>query len=192
MLKKVFKISLISSIILLIVGIFLIKEGNLFFESISKIIGIIFVVIGLFPIIDYFKNRTNSLLMGIGLISGIFSIVFGLLFLLNDNILQTIIPVFIGVWMIINGINKTQLSFELKEENEKSWLITFIYSFIVIIVGAYLIINPISGSEFLTDTIGFIICIYAVLDIIDCILIWIKYKKVNTKTIDKKKVVSEQ
>ena len=132
------------------------------------------------------------MLAGVGLISGIFSIVCGLMFLLNENMLMILIPVFIGVWMIINGINKVQIAFEMKDCDEKSWIVTFIFSIVIVVVGAYLIINPIMGAELITQTIGIIICIYSILDIIDCILIRIKLNKIITQVKEDNKVIDEQ
>ena len=133
------------------------------------------------------------MLAGISLISGIFSVVCGLMFLLNENMLMILIPVFIGVWMIINGINKIQLAFEIKDEGEKSWVITFIFSVLIIICGGYFIVNPISGAEIVTQTLGLIICIYAILDIIDCIIIKIKVKKTVAELKElENKIVGEQ
>lgn len=192
MAKKVYRISLISSILLFLFGILLITNAETFIKSISTIIGIVLLLIGVFPVVDYFRNRKEGLLAGVGLISGIFSIVCGLMFLLNENMLMILIPVFIGVWMIINGINKIQLAFQIKDEEEKSWIVTFIFSIIIIVCGGYFIINPISGAQIVTGTLGVIICIYAVLDIIDCILIKLKYKETENEIKKIDKVVDEQ
>lgn len=193
MIKKIYRMSLITSIVLFLFGLLLVLNAEGFIKSISALIGIGLLLIGIFPVIDYFRYRKEGILAGISLISGIFSVVCGLMFLLNENMLMILIPVFIGVWMIINGINKIQLAFEIKDEGEKSWIITFIFSILIMVCGAYFIINPISGAAIVTETLGLIICIYAVLDIIDCIIIKIKVKK----TVDElkeleNKIVDEQ
>ena len=91
--------------------------------------------------------------------------------------------------MIINGINKFQFAFQIKDQGEKTWLVTFIFSILIIVCGAYFIINPIRGAKLVSQTLGIIICIYAVLDIIDCILIKVKYKEITTEIT---KVIDEQ
>lgn len=192
MVKKVYRMSIVSSIILFLFGLLLILNAEGFIKSISAIIGVVLLLIGIFPVIDYFRYRKEGMLAGIGLISGIFSIVCGLMFLLNENMLMILVPVFIGVWMIINGINKLQIAFEIRDEKEKSWIITFVFSIIIIIIGAYFIINPISGAELVANTLGIIICIYALLDIIDCILIKIKLKKTLNEIKEVNKVIDEQ
>ena len=193
MLKKVFNISIISSLLLFLFGLVLAVNAEGFIKSITVAIGVVLLIIGVFPVIDYFRYRKDGLGASVGLISGIFSIVCGLMLLINEDLLMILIPVFIGVWMIINGINKIQVSFEIKDLGEKSWIITFIYSILIIVLGGYFIVNPISGATTVTSFIGIILCIYAVLDIIDCIIIKVKVKSFK-KELDKieNSVVDEQ
>ena len=193
MLKKVFNISMISSVLLFLFGLILAVNAEGFIKSITVAIGVVLLLIGVFPVIDYFRYRKEGLGASVGLISGIFSIVCGLMLLINEDLLMILIPVFIGVWMIINGINKIQVSFEIKDLGEKSWVITFIYSVLIMVLGGYFIVNPISGATTVTSFIGIILCIYAVLDIIDCIIIKVKVKNLK-KDLDKieNNVVDEQ
>ena len=193
MLKKVFNISIISSLLLFLFGLVLAVNAEGFIKSITVAIGVVLLLIGVFPVIDYFRYRKDGLGASVGLISGIFSIVCGLMLLINEDLLMILIPVFIGVWMIINGINKIQVSFEIKDLGEKSWIITFIYSILIIVLGGYFIVNPISGATTVTSFIGIVLCIYAVLDIIDCIIIKVKVKSFK-KELDKieNNVVDEQ
>ena len=193
MLKKVFNISIISSLLLFLFGLVLAVNAEGFIKSITVAIGVVLLLIGVFPVIDYFRYRKEGLGASVGLISGIFSIVCGLMLLINEDLLMILIPVFIGVWMIINGINKIQVSFEIKDLGEKSWIITFIYSILIMVLGGYFIVNPISGATTVTSFIGIILCIYAVLDIIDCVIIKVKVKNFK-KDLDKieNNVVDEQ
>lgn len=193
MLKKVFNISIISSLLLFLFGLVLAVNAEGFIKSITVAIGVVLLLIGVFPVIDYFRYRKDGLGASVGLISGIFSIVCGLMLLINEDLLMILIPVFIGVWMIINGINKIQVSFEIKDLGEKSWIITFIYSILIIVLGGYFIVNPISGATTVTSFIGIILCIYAVLDIIDCVIIKVKVKSFK-KELDKieNNVIDEQ
>lgn len=193
MLKKVFNISIISSVLLFLFGLILAVNAEGFIKSITVAIGVVLLLIGVFPVIDYFRYRKEGLGASVGLISGIFSIVCGLMLLINEDLLMILIPVFIGVWMIINGINKIQVSFEIKDLGEKSWIITFIYSILIIVLGGYFIVNPISGATTVTSFIGIVLCIYAVLDIIDCVIIKVKVKNFK-KDLDKieNNVVDEQ
>jgi len=189
MLKKIFRVSIFISVLLFLFGLVLIFNSEEFIKSISIILGLLLLVIGILPVADFFRYRRDDAISGISLISGIFSIVCGLMFLLNEDMLMILIPVFIGVWMIINGVNKFRFAFNLKDRQESTWIITFIFSIIIIVCGGYFIINPVRGVKIVTQTLGIIICIYALLDIIDCILIKIKYKEIKTEIT---KVIDEQ
>ena len=189
MLKKIFRVSILISVLLFLFGLVLIFNSEEFIKSISIILGLLLLVIGILPVADFFRYRRDDAISGISLISGIFSIVCGLMFLLNEDMLMILIPVFIGVWMIINGVNKFRFAFALKDMEEPTWLVTFIFSIIIIVCGGYFIINPVRGVKIVTQTLGIIICIYSLLDIIDCILIKIKYKEIKTEIT---KVIDEQ
>ena len=192
MIKKIYNISLISSILLFVFGLLMAINSEAFLKTMTIILGVILIIIGVFPIFEYFSTK-GSLGAGIGLISGIFSVVCGLMFLFNEDMLMILVPVFIGVWMIINGINKIQLALQLRDDNENTWIITFVYSIIIVILGGFFIIKPVSGANIVATTIGIILCIYAIFDIVDCILIKIKAKKIvdEVKEIDSN-VVDEQ
>ena len=192
MIKKIYNISLISSILLFVFGLLMAINSEAFLKTMTIILGVILIIIGVFPIFEYFRTK-GSLGAGIGLISGIFSVVCGLMFLFNEDMLMILVPVFIGVWMIINGINKIQLALQLRDDNENTWIITFVYSIIIVILGGFFIIKPVSGANIVATTIGIILCIYAIFDIVDCILIKIKVKKIvdEVNEIDSN-VVDEQ
>ena len=192
MIKKIYNISLISSILLFVFGLLMAINSEAFLKTMTIILGVILIIIGVFPIFEYFRTK-GSLGAGIGLISGIFSVVCGLMFLFNEDMLMILVPVFIGVWMIINGINKIQLALQLREDNENTWIITFVYSIIIVILGGFFVIKPVSGANIVATTVGIILCIYAIFDIVDCILIKIKVKKIvdEVKEIDSN-VVDEQ
>lgn len=192
MIKKIYNISLISSILLFVFGLLMAINSEAFLKTMTIILGVILIIIGVFPIFEYFRTK-GSLGAGIGLISGIFSVVCGLMFLFNEDMLMILVPVFIGVWMIINGINKIQLALQLRDDNENTWIITFIYSIIIVILGGFFVIKPVSGANLVATTVGIVLCIYAIFDIVDCVLIKIKVKKFvdEVKEIDSN-VVDEQ
>lgn len=178
MFKKVFRMSIISSILFLTFGFLLIFQTENVIKTISIIIGSLLLIIGIFPIVNYFKNRNQNIFSSAGLLYGIFSVVAGIIIMVNKNLLATIIPVLTGVWMIINSVNKIQISMELRDRKLPSWIVSFIFAIIILVGGALLIINPINGAVLLSKTIGIIIVIYAFLDIVDSIYIKTKINNV--------------
>lgn len=178
LLKKVFLMSLVSSILFFVFGLLLFLQADAVIKTVSVMIGIILVGLGVVPIVNYFKTRNAGFFSGTGLLYGIFSVVAGFIILFNSDILATIIPILSGVWVIVNSVNKIQISMELRDEKVDFWIVSFIFSLLMLVVGAFLIINPLKSSLYVTQTIGIVIMVYAALDIIDTIVIKVKAKKV--------------
>lgn len=183
-LKRIYRVSLASSIIFLIFGLFLVFQTEGVIRTVSIFMGSLLFIIGIVPIVNYFKNRLGNFFSSAGLLYGIFSVVAGLLILFNTKILATIIPILTGVWMIINSVNKIQIAMELRDNNVKSWLITFIFAILILILGALFIINPFASAVLLGKTIGIFIVIYAILDIVDSVIIKVKAKDVINQIIE--------
>lgn len=182
--KKIFKMSIISSILFLLFGLLLIFQTENVIKTVSIVVGSLLLIIGVFPIINYFRNRNQNIFSSAGLLYGIFSVVAGIIIIVNKNLLATIVPVLTGVWMIINSVNKIQISMELRDKKLSTWYISFIFAILILIGGALLIINPINGAVILSKTVGIIIVIYSVLDISDSIFIRKKIKEIKNDIVE--------
>ena len=89
-----------------------------------------------------------------------------------------------GLIIIINSGTKLQYSIELKKNNNNLWKSTMVLSLISTLCGVLLIFNPFKGAAFLTRLIGFLILLYAVLDIISTITIKSTVKKIKSAIND--------
>lgn len=186
--KRIFWASIASTLVMLLFGILLFIFPETVIKSVAIAMGVIFIMIGVIPIINYFRFRATGFTTTFSFLLGIFCIVAGLILLMNENILGTIIPILTGVWMIINSINRISISMDLRDDKITFWVITFIYAILTLVAGVLLILDPVNGGKLVTKTIGIIICVYSALDVIDLILIRIKAKKVVKEV---KKIIEE-
>lgn len=186
--KRIFWASIASTLVMLLFGILLFIFPETVIKSVAIAMGVIFIMIGVIPIINYFRFRATGFTTTFSFLLGIFCIVAGLILLMNENILGTIIPILTGVWMIINSINRISISMDLRDDKIPFWAITFIYAILTLVAGVLLILDPVNGGKLVTKTIGIIICVYSALDVIDLILIRIKAKKVVKEV---KKIIEE-
>lgn len=186
--KRIFLASIASTLVMLLFGILLFIFPETVIKSVAIAMGVIFIMIGVIPIINYFRFRATGFTTTFSFLLGIFCIVAGLILLMNENILGTIIPILTGVWMIINSINRISISMDLRDDKIPFWVITFIYAILTLVAGVLLILDPVNGGKLVTKTIGIIICVYSALDVIDLILIRIKAKKVVKEV---KKIIEE-
>lgn len=174
--SKFYKVSIFSSIIFLIFGLLLYLSPEGIIATVSFVMGIFLLIVGIYSLIMYFKDK---IYFKSNLISGIFALVAGILLITNTNIIATIVPIIIGICMIGLGARKLEISLNFKDNQVLGWSYMLIMGIITIICGIILIINPIKGAFIATKIIGIIIMIYSIIDIIDSIVFRNNLKKVN-------------
>ncbi len=175
--KSMYRTSVVFSIILCLIGIFLLSKPEVTLHAISYVIGIILIVWGIIPIITFITNKEKESYLEFSFICGVFSCLFGIIIMINPNIIGSIIPFLVGTWMIINGIIKLSYSITLNKESNAT--ISIMISIIILICGLLLIFNPFGGAVVLTKLIGIFTIIYSLLDLIECFTLKRTVKKFN-------------
>ena len=175
--KSMYRTSVVFSIMLCLIGIFLLSKPEVTLHAISYVIGILLIVWGIIPIITFITNKEKESYLEFSFICGVFSCLFGIIIMINPNIIGSIIPFLIGTWMIINGIIKLSYSITLNKESNAT--ISIMISIIILICGLLLIFNPFGGAVVLTKLIGVFTIIYSLLDLIECFTLKRTVKKFN-------------
>ena len=178
-LNKLINSSIGFSILFIILGITLIMFPKTSLEIISYIISVLLIINGIYLIILEFQAGSRFVPLDTSL-SGILSILFGIIMLIYPNMLTIMIPVILGTYFILASIFKIKLAIGLKNMENAPWLLSLILAILSIACGLILIIDPISSSITLTLFAGIMIIIYSISDIIDMIV----FKK-NIKKIEK-------
>ena len=160
--------SLITSIILFIIGGILYKNPEIFITTISKIIGLIILLISIYNFIIVFINKNNNSNMGLKITSATLLLIIAILFLFYSETVEKAIRIVVGFWIIFSGINRL---INALQSNQKNKISLIIISTILVLIGLYTIII----GDVIISTIGIIIMIYSLIDIIGFIL----YKKDN-------------
>lgn len=167
--KKYKQHSLVYSIILLVLGIFLTFNSSGILNTIFNIMGILVALFGIYHFFTYYRLKSQLKIDESGiLMNAVISVVFGILIILLSNILTNTIQIITGIWLLFVGISRLgETDFtNLKEKNN---LISMIGSVIIILLGLYTIFSENVIFVFL----GIILIIYSVLDIIN----YFRYRK---------------
>lgn len=162
---KIFNMSIATSVIILVLGIFLFIQPDTIIHMISIILGGIILVSGIISFIDYLKNKYNP-----SLISGVITSIIGLILIINTNLVASILPFVLGIYFTINGINRLQYALELKKENV-NYISSLVVSILIIVCGILFIINPFGGALVITKVMGIYMIIYSLLDLTNTIII---------------------
>lgn len=171
LMKKFFRSSLISSIILMIIGVLLILQSEITIITISYLIGTLLIAMGAIAIIKFIKNINNVNREELDIFYGVVTIILGVIVVYNPEAIASIIPIIIGIGIIINSATKLQYAIELKQSLNSQWKTTIIISIISAVCGVILICNPFKGAVVIMQIIGGFIVAYSILDIISTITI---------------------
>lgn len=166
-----FKSTILTSVILMILGLLLIFESETTIVSISYIIGTVLITIGALTIINFIRKYQNNIKGSLDIIYGTVTTILGILVITNPHAIASVIPFVVGIGIIVNSASKLQSALELKQTDNKLWKTTMIISIISAICGVILLFNPFAGAVLFTRIVGIFITIYAILDIISTITI---------------------
>ena len=94
------------------------------------------------------------------------AIVIGIVTIICSDTIGAIFRIIIGIWIIYSSLIRISLSMKLKAKNMPIWSYSLILAIVMFICGLYIALN--SGSVVMT--IGIIIIVYSVIDIIEDII----------------------
>lgn len=194
--KKFLKSSIITSAILIVLGVLLILQSETTIMMISYIIGGVLVAIGALALIRYVKNGESPALRNeLDIVYGIVTIIFGIIIVQNYQAIASIIPAVIGIAIIISSAGKLNYAFQLREDESRMWKTTMVISIISTICGVILLFNPFKAALGIMKIIGVFIILYAVLDLVSTVAIRssvIKIQKAVEETVSDAEIISEE
>lgn len=184
--KKNFTVSLIISILFVLIGLFLFIKPDTTIATISYILGGFLLLLGIISVIKYFRSDYGINPFDFDLVYGVLVIMGGMVLIINPTLLASIFPAILGVWIIINAVTKFQYFLLLKKMGIEDWKYTLLIAILTFIWGIILLINPLEAVLAVTQVIGVFIIIYAVLDIIDNFVLKKNEENINKIYISKK------
>ncbi len=149
------------TILTLILGIIFAANPGII-EKTCIIAGCCMAVIGVILLIVYFvqgKSQTPLIVTSILLMIG------GIFLGIVTTLLKTLIPIFFGIWLIINSIDQMVQCYELRKY-AKRWWIGFLIAALSAFVGVYVIAQPVKIIEYTIRLIGIAMIIHSILQLI--------------------------
>lgn len=174
-LKKTGIISILESLIFIVLGIILICQPEAALKVVSYILGISFIILGIIMIIKCLKENKGSFeFYNYDLISGFMAIVIGFITIYYSNIIEAILRIIIGIWIIYSSFIKLSLALRMKRIEVHAWICSAILALVMFGCGLYIILN--SGA--ILATIGAIMIVYSIIDIVEDVISIIYIKEV--------------
>lgn len=189
--KKTIWPSLISSGVILVLGLLLFFKSSVTLMGISYIFGGLIIAIGVLAIVRFISNNHSDISNQLNIIYGIICIISGIFFIEKPEIIGSIIPVVMGIGIIISSSLKIQQSFNLKSLNSSYFFWSFVTALLSLICGVILLFNPFKGAVIITKVIGIFLAMYAILDICNTIVLKKSGVSISVSTVNDKDINSK-
>ena len=189
--KKTIWPSLISSGVILVLGLLLFFKSSVTLMGISYIFGGLIIAIGVLAIVRFISNNHSDISNQLNIIYGIICIISGIFFIEKPEIIGSIIPVVMGIGIIISSSLKIQQSFNLKSLNSSYFFWSFVTALLSLICGVILLFNPFKGAVIITKVIGIFLVMYAILDICNTIVLKKSGVSISVSTVNDKDIKSK-
>ncbi len=156
---------LLISIVSLILGIIQVFAPVFFMDFIDYIVGVGFLVVGVYNIALHFKHSQNEAIPD-SLGRGVILSLLGVYFLYNRGFVLGIMAMVFGIQIITNSVLGLQVSIEAKRKGFDKWIWLLILSLIDLILGVIVLFFPFSSTLVLIFYTGLFMMISAISNIV--------------------------
>lgn len=139
-------ISLILGVLFIVMGIWIFRTPLESFITLSIIFSMIILFSGIFGIIFSIAERKDLKGWGWYLTGGILDLVIGLLLVSHPVMTMAILPLYIGFWLLFQGIFSVGFSFQLNSYNVPNWGWLLFFGILTVLFAILLLANPIIAS----------------------------------------------
>lgn len=167
-LKKIGWTSIITSLGFGVLGLVIAYNPNTTFQIISYVLGGILIAYGVIKILEYFKMKDLNSIYSTELSFGIIAALFGIVVIVCSDMIEAMLRVLIGIWIVYSGCMRFGLAMKIHnfDSDNRVWIPVLFIALAMLLCGIYIIASP--GAVMMT--IGIIMVVYAVMDIIEEII----------------------
>ncbi len=134
-LKKNAWMSILESLVMIVMGVFLIAWPTVVIKAISYVVGTFFVIKGGFKIINYFMVKGREDFFNNDLLSGVVTVIIGIAaFVLGENI-SGIFRIIVGIFLIYEALVRMNTAIKLNAAGINSWRPILIMSLAMLLLG---------------------------------------------------------
>lgn len=169
LLKRTVLTNLISSILFIFVGIVLFYYPTTMLSLMSYIVEVILIVIGIITLTNYIFVETKYNMFSYGFVYGVVCIILALFLITNPNTLVTVLSTILGIWMIFGSFNKIQFGLKLNSMGKNIGILNITLALLMFCCGLLIVCNPFEVARIIIQSLGIIVVIYSVIDIIQSI-----------------------
>lgn len=153
-LKNRFWSGLLYSVLLIVLGIFVIAQPGITLAVLLNLISAGFIVFGCYRLFLYFGAGTHKELFRSDLMIGLINIFIGIAVLAFPGAVSVAIPLAIGVFTVAEGIALIQTAVELKRNGYDKWWAPLVTGILMIVLGMVIVWSPFQSLQLLMTLAG--------------------------------------
>lgn len=139
--KKINNIS-VGSVACVIIGLLLLINPHIITDTLNSAIGVILILWGVFMAAAFFASGKDSGRSVLSLVGSVLLIIFGAYVFSHTELLERVLMISLGIYLISSGLPKLMGALSLSERNVEGWMRPFIISCGTVLVGIVVIISP--------------------------------------------------
>ena len=174
--KKKIWFSFVASILLIIFAIVLLINPDNFIPTAINVFGYVAIFLGILNLVFYLRLPKENRIYSKNLSTSILLILFGIIAFIETSILQEMITIILGGYLIFRNAFRIELAFMLQDKVKGIWLSCLIISAINLILGFLIVINPFTTIS-INWYLGIMVMITEGLLILENILLLIVFRK---------------
>ena len=140
-LKKTAWFSVAESLLILILGILFVVWPGVTTIVIANVLGAVFIISGIYQIINYFVVKGQNDFFNNGLLAGVIALLIGIAAILIGENIANVFRVVIGIWMIYEALVRVNTSIKLHAFGVKIWSYVLIIAIIMLALGIFVTFN---------------------------------------------------
>ena len=176
-LKKTAWMSVFESLIMILVGVFLVAWPDVVVKVLAYVLGTFFIVKGVYQIINYFVIKGQNDFLNNDLLWGVISTLAGVaVFFLGEQI-GNIFRIIVGVWIIYASLVKINTAIKMSSVGIGFFKYVLIAAIIMLIIGTF--ITFYSGA--VTLLIGWMMVVSGLISIFDDVVFMQNVDKIVDK-----------
>ena len=182
---------ILGSLFITIFGICLVAWADSITKLLSIVIGLVFALVGILKIINYYKNRELNNIFD--LVFAIILLVIGGVLIFRASFLKEMISFIVGIYIILASINGFINALKVYNENHKMNKPMIMYG-ICLVIGVLCVLGKFILPDIILQFIGVLMTIYGIMSIISSLLVGTESlpKKEGKKQIIEIKEVKEK
>lgn len=161
-LKKAAWSAIAESLALTVFGILLVAWPDVTITVIANVIGAIFIVGGIYQIINYFVVKGQNDFFNNGLLSGVASLLVGITAVVIGEDIAGVFRVVIGIWIIYESLVRVNTAIKLHAAGVKNWSYILIIALAMLALGGFVTFN--TGA--IVQLIGWMMIVAGIIGIV--------------------------